>query len=98
MTGIDILFRNAEQDNGTMDSYIIANCLIYDAGSAGAARPQVMIHLPKADRRSVKSAWFEYSGDTYHVISRSKSGATAPLIDKKTPTAWDRHLLAERIY
>lgn len=93
MKGIAINFKNRPNEDGTLSSFAIDDCLIASNGSPSARRPQVIVHLPKASSESIVDAWFEYDGNTYHVIGTTPRG-----IAENTPTRWDRFCIAEKIY
>lgn len=91
MKGIDIEFRNRPNEDGTLSTFTVKDCLVAQNGNPTTSKPQILIHLPKADRAKVGGAWVEYDDSTYHVI-----GATAPSIQENTPTRWDRYCIAEK--
>jgi hypothetical protein len=93
MNGIIIQFKNKPNDDGTLSNFKIEDCLISQNGTPTTSRPQVLVHLPKIDKRSVDGAWFDYADSTYHVI-----GVTAPNISEISPTRWNRYCIAEKIY
>lgn len=93
MKGITINFKNRPNDDGTLSSFSVDDCLISQNGSPTGTRPQILIHLPKANPVNVLGAWLEYDECTYHVI-----GKTIPSIAENTPTRWNRFCIAEMIY
>lgn len=93
MNGLKIDFKNRPNEDGTVSNISIKDCLIAQNGSPTTSRPQVLVHLPKADKSNVEGAWFDYDGSTYHVI-----GITAPSMADNTPTRWNRYCIAEKIY
>lgn len=92
MKGIAIEFKNHPDSNSGVETFVIQDCLIANNGSPNATRPQILIHLPKADSRKVDGAWVNYNGFSWHVI-----GTTTPQMDENTPTRWNRYAIAERI-
>lgn len=93
MKGITIAFKNIPQEDGTLVNETINDCLIAQNGAPVQVRPQVIVHLPKTSKAVVKDGWFDYMGDTYHII-----GQTVPSIEANTPTRWDRYIVAQKIY
>jgi len=93
MKGITVDFRNKPNQDGTTSNFVVKDCLIAQSGSPASRRPQVIVHLPKADPVDVTGAWFEYERITYHVI-----GVEAPSIQENTPTRWNRYIIAEKMY
>lgn len=93
MIGIDITFKNRPNEDGTLSTLTVKDCLIAQSGSPATRRPQVTVHLPKSDNSNVNGAWFDYEGSTYHVI-----GTTAPGIAENVPTRWNRYVVAENVY
>lgn len=93
MIGTKVYFKNKPNEDGSLSSFCIEDCLVSQNGSPAAQRPQVTVHLPKKDTHNVEGAWFEYDGSTYHVI-----GQTAKSMDENTPTRWNRYIIAEKIY
>lgn len=93
MTGCDILFKNKPNDDGALSTFTITDCMVAPNGSPALRRPQITIHLPKADKRDVDGAWVKYDGGMYHVI-----GTTPALMNDNTPTRWNRYAIAEKIY
>lgn len=98
MTGMDIKFMNRPNDDGTVSTFTIEDCLIAPNGAPTVTRPQVTVHLPKSSEESVRGAWFEYDGDTFHVVGPTQHGTTPQLMKPNTPTRWNRYCIAERIY
>lgn len=91
MRTISVTFKNKPTAGG-FETFTIKDCLVANNGSPNAVRPQILIHLPKADSREVDGAFVSYEGYDYHVI-----GTTAPQMDSNTPPRWDRYAIAERI-
>ena len=92
MTGVDIEFKNQPQNDGSVKSFTVKNCLVYPSGDPAASRPRIMIHLPKADMADVIDSWVSYNNYDWHVI-----GMAAPTMDNNTPTPWNRFAVAERV-
>jgi len=93
MIGVDINFVNRPNPDGTVSNLTIKDCLVAQSGSPTARRPQVTVHLPKADNSNVSDAWFSYDGAMYHVV-----GTAAKSIADNTPTRWNRYCIAEKVY
>lgn len=93
MIGIDIEFKNRPNEDGTLSSFTIKDCLVSQTSTPTAVKPEVMVHIPKTSRETVDGAWFDYKGHSYHVV-----GTTVPLIKENTPSRWDRYCIAQRIY
>lgn len=93
MTGCDIQFKNRPNEDATLSTFTISNCLVAPNSSPTLPRPQITIHLPKSDNTEVDGAWVKYGGGMYHVI-----GTTPMLMDANTPTRWNRYAIAEMIY
>lgn len=91
MTGTDVEFKNQPQADGSVKSFTIKNCLIYNSGDPSADKPRIMIHLPKSDPTDVIDSWVSYNNYDWHVI-----GMAAPSLDNTTPTQWNRYAVAER--
>jgi hypothetical protein len=91
MTGISVTFKNIPRETG-FETVTVADCLVANNGSPQASRPQILIHLPKADETDVVGGWVEYEGHDYYV-----AGVTVPQMDRNTPTRWNRYAIAERI-
>lgn len=92
MKGMTVEFRNHPDGKGGVETFSVADCLIANNGSPNSARPQILIHLPRAEQRSVDGAWVNYQGHSWHVI-----GTTTAQMDENTPTRWNRYAIAERI-
>lgn len=92
MKGITVEFKNRPTEDGGVETFSMEDCLIANNGSPGGSRPQITIHLPKADKRKVDGAFVEYDGYQWHII-----GTTTPQMDDNTPTRWNRYAVAERI-
>ena len=93
MKGINIDFKNRPNEDGTVSSFTVKDCLVAQSGSPTVNRPQLTVHLPKTDSTDVTDAWFDYDGGTYHVV-----GTAAKSIADNTPTRWDRYTIAEKMY
>lgn len=93
LKGIDIEFKNRPNEDATLSTFTIKDCLISQNGSPTTSRPQILIHLPKLCKKSIEGSWVEYEGSFYHVI-----GSTVPGMAMNTPTRWDRYCIAEKIY
>lgn len=91
MIGTSVTFKNRPTADG-LETFTIKDCLIANNGSPNASRPQILIHLPKTDKRDVDGAFVSYEGYDWHVI-----GTTVAQMDVNTPTRWDRYAIAERI-
>lgn len=92
MIGTTVTFKNVPQSNGSLANITINECLVSNTGTPQATRPQIMIHLPKADSSVVDGGFVDYEGESYHVV-----GTTAKQMDANTPTKWNRYAIAERI-
>jgi len=93
ITGIKVEFKNRPNKDGGVSTFFIENCAIAPNNSPTLKRPQILIHLPKADKTVVDGAWVNYDGHDYHVV-----GTTPKLMDPNTPTPWNRYCIAEKIY
>lgn len=91
MKSISVTFKNRPTSTG-LETFVINDCMIANNGTPNSTRPQILIHLPKADSHVVDGAFVEYDGHDYHVI-----GTTAVQMDDNTPTRWNRYAIAERI-
>ena len=91
MIGIDVTFKNHPTTDG-FETFTISDCLVANNGSPNAARPQILIHIPKTDNHDVNNSFVDYEGYEWHVI-----GTTVPQMDGNTPTRWNRYAIAERI-
>lgn len=91
LKGISIEFKNHPEPDGALATFTIDDCLIANNGGPAAARPQILIHLPKKDDHDVNGAFVNYDGYDWHVI-----GTTVPQMEGNTPTRWDRYAIAER--
>lgn len=92
MKTISITFKNRPTEEGGVESFTVDGCLVYPNGSPTSSRPQIAIHLPKADARRVDGAFVDYDGESWHVI-----GTTAVKQNENTPSNWNRYAIAERI-
>lgn len=92
MKGMTVEFRNHPDGEGGVETFSIQDCLIANNGSPNSRRPQILIHLPKSDKRAVDGAWVNYEGFSWHIV-----GTTIPQMDENTPTRWNRYAIAERI-
>ena len=95
MTGTDIIFKNKPQDDGTLATFTIQDCLVANNADPSASRPRITIHLPKNDDRNVDGAWLTYDGNDYHVIGTTPADKD---MNKNTPTRWNRYCIAEQLY
>ena len=93
MRTVDITFKNRPNADGSLTSLVVKGCLIAQNGSPTASRPEILIHLPKTFKDSVAGAWVEWDGGNYHVI-----GITVRGVEDNVPTAWNRYVVAEKIY
>ncbi len=93
MKTADITFKNRPNDDGTLTTLTVKGCLVAQSGSPSASRPEIIIHLPKTFTDTVKGAWVDWDGGHYHV-----TGLTVRGVEKDVPTAWNRYVIAERIY
>ena len=93
MKTVDITFKNRPNDDGTLTTLTVKGCLVAQRGSPAASRPEIIIHLPKTFTDTVRGAWVEWDGGRYHV-----TGLTVRGVEKDVPTAWNRYVIAERIY
>ena len=91
MIGVSVTFKNRPTATG-FETFTIKDCLIANNGSPNASRPQILIHLPKTDKREVDGSFVDYEGYDWHVV-----GTTVAQMDANTPTRWDRYAIAERI-
>lgn len=91
MIGVSVTFKNHPTVNG-LETFTIDDCLIANNGSPNAPRPQILIHIPKADKHDVNNAFVSYEGYDWHVV-----GTTVAQMDGNTPTRWNRYAVAERI-
>ena len=91
MIGAKVTFKNHPTEAG-FETFTIDDCLIANNGSPNASRPQILIHLPKADDRVVDGSFIEYEGHEWFVV-----GTTVQQMDGNTPTRWNRYAIAERI-
>lgn len=91
MIGTKVTFKNHPTEEG-FETFTVDDCLIANNGSPNASRPQILIHLPKTDKRAVEGSFVSYEGHEYHVV-----GVTVPQMDENTPTRWNRYVVAERI-
>ena len=91
MIGTTVTFKNRPTEDG-LETFSIADCLIANNGTPNSPRPQILIHLPKADDHAVDGAFVSYDGFDWHVI-----GTTVKQMDDNTPTRWNRYAIAERI-
>ena len=91
MIGATITFKNHPTTNG-LETFVIEDCLVANNGTPNAARPQILIHLPKTDEHDVDGSFVSYEGHEWHVI-----GTTVQQMDGNTPTRWNRYAIAERI-
>ena len=97
LQGEPITFKNKPNDDGTLSTFTIDDCMIADGGAMGGSpsvsQGSILIHLPIKDQRDVNSSFVDYKGSTYHVISTSVGQ-----MEENTPAAWDRFAVAEKIY
>lgn len=91
MIGAKVIFKNRPTATG-LETFTIEDCLIANNGSPNAARPQILIHLPKTDTHDVDGSFVAYEGYNWHVV-----GTTVAQMDGNTPTRWNRYAIAERI-
>ena len=91
MIGASVTFRNRPTVTG-LETFTIDDCLIANNTTPNASRPQILIHLPKTDKRAVDGAFVSFEGYDWHVI-----GTTTTQMDENTPTRWNRYAVAERI-
>ena len=91
MIGTSITFKNHPTVNG-LETFTIDDCLVANNGSPNASRPQILIHIPKADDHDVNNSFVSYEGYEWHVV-----GTTVAQMDGNTPTRWNRYAIAERI-
>ena len=91
MIGISVEFKNHPTVDG-LETFTIDDCLVANNGTPNAARPQILIHIPKTSERDVNGAFVSYEGYEWHVI-----GTTVAQMDGNTPTRWNRYAIAERI-
>lgn len=91
MIGVSVTFKNRPTATG-LETFTIKDCLIANNGSPNASRPQILIHLPKTDKREVDGSFVDYEGYDWHIV-----GTTVAQMDANTPTRWDRYAIAERI-
>jgi len=91
MIGASVTFKNRPTVSG-LETFTIDDCLIANNTTPNAARPQILIHLPKTDERPVDGAFVAFEGYDWHVI-----GTTTAQMDGNTPTRWNRYAVAERI-
>ena len=89
---MSVTFKNRPTEDGGVETFTVAGCMVANNGSPTSARPQILIHLPKKDSHEVDGSFVEYDGHTWHVI-----GTTARQMDGNTPSAWNRYAIAERI-
>ena len=61
MIGIDIEFKNRPNEDGTLSSFTIKDCLVSQTSTPTAAKPEVMVHIPKTSSETVDGAWFDYN-------------------------------------
>lgn len=91
-----INFINRPNEDGSITALIpVSGCLIAQNGSPTGSRPEILIHLPKSFSDSVEGAWVNLENHSYHVIGTS---VKLESMEKNKPTAWDRYVIAERIY
>ena len=91
MIGTSVTFKNRPTESG-LETFTIDDCLIANNTTPNASRPQILIHLPKTDKRAVDGAFVAFEGYDWHVI-----GTTTTQMDENTPTRWNRYAIAERI-
>lgn len=91
MIGAKVTFKNHPTADG-FETFTIDDCLIANNGSPNASRPQILVHLPKADDHVVDGSFVEYEGYQWFVV-----GTTVQQMDGNTPTRWNRYAIAERI-
>lgn len=91
MIGASVTFKNRPTVTG-LETFTIDDCLIANNTTPNASRPQILIHLPKTDKRAVDGAFVSFEGHDWHVI-----GTTTTQMNENTPTRWDRYAIAERI-
>lgn len=90
MKGINLVFRNRPNEDGTVSTFTVNDCMVAPKGSPDDRRKKLTIHLPKSNSVDVDGAWINYGGDDYHVV-----GVSSPLIEENTPGRWNRYAIAE---
>ena len=92
MIGTKLTFKNCPREDGTFETFEVADCLVGQYGSPQSSRPQIQIHLPKTCDKIVDGSWVDWQGENWYV-----KATTIKQMESNTPTRWDRYAIAEAI-